>query len=262
MNASTYESLFAELGFAAVKRGKALQHPNDPPTIYFNRKRNGVVYFTALRRDQPRFSAQLWQELVPQRKRDKRPTLITLVPAPSREREALQDLITTAANTLAQDARLARDEREIRRIQQRNDLDPAKKAALVLARSGQGIYRASLEQIETACRVTGVLDRRHLRATHIKPWHQADDQEKLDGHNGLLLSPHVEHLFDRGHISFTDAGSLLVSARMNDAVLGAWGLKRGQQVGAFGPEQSHYLAYHREHIFEREAGGRRAADNS
>jgi hypothetical protein len=49
---------------------------------------------------------------------------------------------------------------------------------------------------------------------------------------------------------------------MNDAVLSAWGLKRGLQVGAFGPEQSQYLAYHREHIFEHQEGGRRVAENS
>jgi predicted restriction endonuclease len=262
MNSSSYESLLEDLGFTAVKRGQKLQHPNDPPTVYFNRKRNGLVYFTAMRRDQQRFSAQLWQEIAPQQKRARRTTLMTLVPIEFKEREALQALIAVVADALTQDVREARDERESRRIQQRNDIDPAAKTILVLARHGLGVYRENLEQIETACRMTGVLDRRHLRATHIKPWHQSDDQEKLDGFNGLLLSPHVKHLFDRGHISFTDAGSLLVSERMNDAVLNAWGLKRGQQVGAFGPEQSQYLAYHRAHIFEHKEGGRRVAEHS
>jgi hypothetical protein len=184
---------------------------------------------------------------------------MTLVPVESMERAALQALIAADAGVLTHDVRVARDEREARRIQQRSDLDPAAKATLVMARRGLGVYRENVEQIETACRVTGVLDRRHLRARHIKPWHLSDDKEKLDGQNGLLLAPHVEHLFDRGHISFTDAGSLLVSERMNNAVLSAWGLKRGQQVGAFGPKQCQYLAYHREHIFEHHAGGRRAA---
>ena len=262
MNTAAYDSLFRELGFTAFKRGQKLQHPNDPPTVYFNRKRDGQAYFTAMRRDQQRFSAQLWQEIAPQQKRDRRTTLMTLVPIDFKEREALQALIAVVANALTQDAREARDEREARRIQQRSDIDTAAKSILILARRGLGVYRENLEQIETACRMTGVLDRRHLRATHIKPWHQSDDQEKLDGFNGLLLSPHVKHLFDRGHISFTDAGSLLVSERMNDAVLNAWGLKRGQQVGAFGPEQSHYLAYHRARIFEHQVGGRRAAENS
>jgi hypothetical protein len=73
------------------------------------------------------------------------------------EREALQALIAVDANALTQDARAARDEREVRRIQQRNDIDSAAKATLVLARRGLGAYRENLEQIETACRVTGVL---------------------------------------------------------------------------------------------------------
>lgn len=140
---------------------------------------------------------------------------------------------------------------------QRTDIPPATKVELVKARRGQGIYRANLESVETACRLTGLLDRRHLRAIHIKPWRNASDAEKLDGCNGLLLSPHLEHLFCRGYISFADSGELLVSRDLNPAVLDKWGLHPPRFVVAFRPEQCRYLDYHRLEVFERHVGGRR-----
>jgi hypothetical protein len=140
---------------------------------------------------------------------------------------------------------------------QRNDLAPTLKRDLLNARRGQGVFRANLEKVESACRLTGLLDRRHLRAVHIKPWRSADDAEKLDGCNGLLLSPHLEHLFTRGYISFSDSGELLVSRNLNPAVLDKWGLQLPRYVDAFRPQQCRYLAYHRGEVFERQLGGRR-----
>lgn len=143
------------------------------------------------------------------------------------------------------------------RIWQRADLTPGEKRELVGARTGRGSFRASVERIETACRVTGVLDRRHLLACHIKPWHACDDRERLDGFNGLLFSPHIEHLFSRGHITFMDNGELLISEHLNRLVRRAWGLARARKPQPFGPEQRQYLKFHRHQVFERLTGGRR-----
>lgn len=143
------------------------------------------------------------------------------------------------------------------RIQQRTDIGPTVKKTLLNARRGQGVFRANLEQIERKCRVTGLLDRRHLRASHIKPWFICDDNEKLDGFNGLLLSPHVDHLFGRGYVSFSDSGDLLVSKELNQAVLESWGISLPRNVGPFGEEQRRYLGYHRVYVFEKSTGGRR-----
>jgi putative restriction endonuclease len=93
--------------------------------------------------------------------------------------------------------------------------------------------------------VTGVAERRHLVASHIKPWSKSNDDEKLDGCNGLLLSPHVDHLFDRGLISFSDTGHLLVSKTLKPSVLTAWGIDPSRNVGAFNAEQRRFLADHR-----------------
>ncbi len=123
------------------------------------------------------------------------------------------------------------------------------KIQLTKARRGQGIFKANVRQVETECRVTGVENIKHLRASHIKPWAAADNYEKLDGFNGLLLSPHVDHLFDRGFISFANSGEVLVSKDLNTVVLQQWSLDRERNVGGFRREQQGYLEYHRDAVF-------------
>jgi hypothetical protein len=142
-------------------------------------------------------------------------------------------------------------------IQQRTDIGPTQKSDLLKARHGQGGFRENVERNEHSCRITGVLDRRHLWATHIKPWCECDDGEKLDGFNGLLMSPHIAHLFERGYISFSDEGDLLVSHELNPVVLRNWHIAPSLNVGAFRPEQCYFLDLHRREIFQQHVGGRR-----
>jgi putative restriction endonuclease len=143
-------------------------------------------------------------------------------------------------------------------IWHRTDIAPLEKRQLSFARVGQGTFRDRVEQMETACRVTGILDRRYLRAVHIKPWKDATDEERLDGANGLLLSPHIVHLFERGHVSFADDGALLISRHLNPYVRKAWHLDTPVPPHVFRAVQRTYLDHHRTHVFERVGGGRRA----
>jgi hypothetical protein len=127
--------------------------------------------------------------------------------------------------------------------------DPVK-IELTKSRRGQGIFKANVRLVENHCRVTGVTNIKHLRASHIKPWKDSSKDEKLDGFNGLLLSPHVDHLFDRGFISFKDSGEILVSKDLNPKVLDQWSIHSNQNVGTFVPNQRGYLDYHRQVIFQ------------
>jgi putative restriction endonuclease len=151
------------------------------------------------------------------------------------------------------------DERAEEAIRRRTDIGPTTKEKLIRARRGHGVYRQNLEEIEGGCRLTGLLDRRHLIASHIKPWRESDDREKLDGFNGLLFSPHIGHLFDRGYVSFSDAGELLASRHLNPRVLTVWHIVLPSRVDAFRPEQCVYLDYHRREVFEKHDRGRRSA---
>ena len=136
------------------------------------------------------------------------------------------------------------------RIRARTDIGPTEIRALSLARRGQGFYKKEVAHFENSCRLTGVTDIRHLRASHIKPWSLSDDIERLDGANGLLLSPHIDHLFDRGYISFTKNGSILRSGALHTDLVGQWSLRLDHDVGRFTNRQERFLEFHRDVIFQ------------
>jgi hypothetical protein len=135
------------------------------------------------------------------------------------------------------------DEREI----EARDLPPTDKQTLIKARRGQGIFRARLLQIEPHCRLTGTADPVHLRASHIKAWADSNDRERLDGNNGLMLAPHVDHLFDRALITFDDDGRLRWLNDQVRALLLAWGIdvnQLGMRPQPFSGKQHRYLREH------------------
>ena len=134
-------------------------------------------------------------------------------------------------------------------IEGRTDIGPTQKQQLIKARRGQGIFKSNVKLNETRCRVTGIADSRLLIASHIKPWAESNDKEKLDGCNGLLLSPHIDKLFDKGLISFEDNGVLLVSSTLDQEVLDQWSIDKHANVGGFNPGQCIYLEYHRSQRF-------------
>ena len=144
---------------------------------------------------------------------------------------------------------VAIEEGQEREIQNRTDIDATEKYQLVRSRVGQGQYRKNLEQHEVGCRITGINDGRFLTASHIKPWAKSNDFEKLDGNNGLLLSPHIDRLFDRGYVSFDDRGALMLSPLLSSEVVVAWGLNNKVEEKPLSGKQSFYMSFHRSEIF-------------
>jgi hypothetical protein len=140
------------------------------------------------------------------------------------------------------------DEIELRILNRKID-GPVEKTQLVRARRGQGAFRQNVLSREPRCRVTGTSDPRFLRASHIKPWRDSTDVEKIDGDNGLMLAPHVDALFDRGYVTVGENGALLISAQINPEILRAWGIDAEVNLGVFNDSQSQFLQYHRENVF-------------
>ncbi len=143
-------------------------------------------------------------------------------------------------------------EEHLRRgIESDSTLPDTEREALVLARRGQGLFRQRVQLVEQRCRVTGVDRLEHLRASHCKPWRDSDNAERLDGENGLLLTPSIDHLFDRGFISFRDDGRLLVSPVAHRESLARMGVPvdREHFVGRFRPGQARYLEFHRDQVW-------------
>jgi hypothetical protein len=146
---------------------------------------------------------------------------------------------------------IAEDTETELRILKDPSLSVTVKQAIILARRGHGRFRENVLRAEPKCRLTGVTDPDHLIASHIKPWRDSTNEERLSGDNGLMLGPHVDHLFDKGYIGFTNAGNLLVSPRCRPAVLTAWGISRSTNVRPFRAAQWPHLLYHREHILRQ-----------
>lgn len=77
-------------------------------------------------------------------------------------------------------------------------------------RTTQSLFRNKLFKIFNGqCVITAIDVPVLLVASHIKPWKESDDEEKLDEHNGLLLSVHLDKLFDKGLIGFNDKGDMV-----------------------------------------------------
>jgi hypothetical protein len=142
------------------------------------------------------------------------------------------------------------DEVQEEKVQMDDSIPVTEREQVIQSRRGQGKFRARVANIERFCRVTRVDRLEHLIASHIKPWSVADNKERLDGENGLMLTPSVDHLFNNGLISFRNNGSLIISPVAHTVSLARMGipLDEGFNVGTFSGRQDEYLEYHRDSI--------------
>jgi hypothetical protein len=134
---------------------------------------------------------------------------------------------------------------DLREIENDSSTSATVRLQLSNARIGQGAFRKRVLAMEPACRVTGIATASLLKASHIKPWRESTNAERLDGANGLMLAPHIDLLFDRHLISFTDNGRLVVSKKLDDAVLRGWHITDSAISSPFNARQRFYLATHR-----------------
>lgn len=96
------------------------------------------------------------------------------------------------------------------------------------------------------CAVTGVSVLELLRASHIKPWAIASDNERLDPDNGLLLIATLDAAFDKYLISFSDNGEMLLSERLGTDGYALLGVSPDVRLRkALNPQQKAHLREHR-----------------
>lgn len=121
---------------------------------------------------------------------------------------------------------------------------------LVVQRIGQDIFRERLIKYwQGRCPLTGIADSALLRASHIKPWRDCeDDAERLDVHNGLLLSALWDAAFDDGLVTFEKDGSAVFSEKLSPEARVA--------LHSNGPlplvdQHRKFLDWHEVHVFEK-----------
>jgi hypothetical protein len=73
------------------------------------------------------------------------------------------------------------EEAETKRIVEARTIPETTRKALIKARLGQGVFRQNLTRFEDHCRITGVTYQTHLFASHIKPWRESTNEERLNG---------------------------------------------------------------------------------
>ena len=129
------------------------------------------------------------------------------------------------------------------------DLPSATEAErLVIQRVGQNIFRDRLMSYwQGHCPLTGIGDPELLRASHIKPWKScANDAERLDVHNGILLSALWDAAFDKGLVTFDDAGAPVFSPHLSE--VGRNGLSFMYPIPLINAHLN-YLKWHRAEVF-------------
>jgi putative restriction endonuclease len=238
-----------------------------------------VKYHTLVHQIEPRHHMNLLTPLLPQRYSPIRPdgtgNQMYLAEIPSHMALVMIDLIGLEGKETLQEGEWIRetskepllsvtgldlinqwDMNELGVLEKDEQIPETEKTQIVRSRIGQGTFKNRVAEIESHCRITGVAQRDYLIASHIKPWRMSSNKERLDGSNGLLLTPNADHLFDEGFIAFRDNGAVLVSPVADREALSRMGMPIQSDelnVGNFTSSQKSYLEFHRDSIFLQSA---------
>ncbi|MCF7926841.1 MAG: HNH endonuclease [Candidatus Izimaplasma sp.] len=124
------------------------------------------------------------------------------------------------------------------------------KETLLKARIGQSKYRnLILDKFNNKCVLCGVGGSEFLIASHIKAWKDCENGEHLDEHNGLLLCPNHDKLFDNHYISFDENGKILISEDLSRKNRTFLNLNENMKIKISDDSQK-YFSYHRK-LFEK-----------
>lgn len=118
---------------------------------------------------------------------------------------------------------------------------------LVTSRVGQGAYRKRIIcRWDFKCAVTGFDNLNILVASHILPWARANDIQRLDVDNGILLSPNYDALFDKHLITFENNGKIILSEFIKQDAFQKLGVTGKERINNFSEYNHVYLDRHRE----------------
>ncbi len=117
---------------------------------------------------------------------------------------------------------------------------------LVNSRIGQGAYRKSvMYRWEFQCAVSAYNNPKVLIASHILPWKDSSDRQRLDVNNGILLSPNYDALFDKNLISFDEQGNIMLSKELKSSDYSKLKVTGSEKVAGFTDSNQEYLEKHR-----------------
>lgn len=131
-------------------------------------------------------------------------------------------------------------------------LPETERQSIIQSRVGQGLFRSKLVLYWKGCSVTEATCIPLLKASHIKPWRDSSNKERLDSSNGLLLSPNLDAAFDSGLITFDPQGKIMLSSEITGAPAYHlhinWKMRINQKL--LTKDHQGYLEHHRTHVFK------------
>ncbi len=122
-------------------------------------------------------------------------------------------------------------------------------SATIDIRIGQSKFRESLITYwNSECSISNVNIKELLKASHIKPWKDSNDKERLDKYNGLLLNPMIDELFDKGYITFNDNGNIQISKVITNPSI--FNIDSNLKLKKVEKQHKVYLEFHRKNKFK------------
>jgi putative restriction endonuclease len=140
-------------------------------------------------------------------------------------------------------------ENEVQEIKNRKDISVTERQNLTLSRIGQGKFRNELIKYWSGCSITKIDKVNLLVASHIKPWRESNNFERLDVFNGLLLLPNYDKLFDKGYINFDEKGKIRISKYLSESDISILNINKEIRLTNIEHKHKEYLHYHSEKCF-------------
>jgi AP2 domain/HNH endonuclease len=133
-------------------------------------------------------------------------------------------------------------------IARSSNIPATEKYEQIKRRIGQQRFRREvMDFFNNRCAITS--SKLLVRASHIKPWAKATDEDRLNPSNGLALSPLYDAAFDAGLISFHDNGEIILSP-FNTQDLLELGIKGNEKIHSISEEHTLFLNWHRQNLFK------------
>jgi hypothetical protein len=129
--------------------------------------------------------------------------------------------------------------------------DETVRTRLVRSRIGQGWFRDQVLRLwGDRCCVTGLTIPALVRASHIRPWQDSDNAQRLDPYNGLPLAAGYDAAFDAGLITFEfPDGRVRLAAGLTEQSARLLGITPDARIEGLAGAYGAYLAYHAAQVF-------------
>lgn len=199
-----------------------------------------------------RLSAKIAKELNYKPKYDKTSTIAEVIP----ERDENGHCLWKMDDEMIEAIRRVGWFKETHKEKLREDvvIEATEREATIRERIGQSLFRSKVIKLwRGKCAVTGCPLCDVLIASHIMPWAICKASKQChDPHNGLLLTPNLDKLFDQFLISFKDDGAILISNRVKKISRTVLGVSEENRLRFVPEAMKHYLEWHRQKFYAKQ----------